>query len=66
MRNADRFFRCAAWTAQGKTVACYISAGTYESNRPDSSKLSGTTSKKMKGWDEKYAVIVLESRAFLF
>ena len=52
--------------AQGKTVACYISAGTYESNRPDSSKLSGTTSKKMKGWDEKYAVIVLESRAFLF
>ena len=34
---------------QGKTVVCYISAGTYESNRPDSSKFSDqVTTKKMK------------------
>jgi hypothetical protein len=38
--------------AKGRKVICYFSAGSYESGRPDSSKLSPYKGNKMDGWPE--------------
>lgn len=43
--------RIAALHAQGKRVICYFSAGTYEPNRPDSSKFtSADLGKELPDW----------------
>lgn len=44
-----------------KTVICYFSAGSYESNRPDSKTLLPAAGNKMDGWPERWLKIGNES-----
>jgi hypothetical protein len=43
--------------SHGHTVVCYMSAGTYESFRPDASAFpKALFGLRMSGWDEMYVI----------